>query len=606
MPPESTNATDAVAFLRSTPPFDALPQALFDEAARSLEAVEHPAGSWLAHAGADPLQHLWVIRRGAVRLERDGRMLQILEEGETFGYTSLLSGAATMDVRVEEDVVAYRIPGAEFHRLLTDASFAGHFALGLSERLRVSLVRSPVASLRSDLGAEVRELARRSPVWVAPDATAGEVARLMRDERISSVLVRTDPPGIVTDRDFRSRVLAEGLGPDTPVARILTRPLRTVAAATPVHAAWTSMLDEGIHHLAIASGAEIVGVLTSSDLLRCAQQGPLALIQQVERLAGRESLPGYGKLVAEMTAMLLAGGLEASHIAGFVARLNDALVKRILEWAEAALGPPPAPYAWIACGSEGRMEQTLLTDQDNALVYADAGSDRREWYQALAERVNADLEAAGFPRCPGGYMARNWNGPLSEWAERFSGWIEVPNPQALLVAAIFFDFRIVGGGLDLAPLQEVVARAAHRPVFLRFLAQAAMGFHPPPLLLLRLRGASSVVDLKAHGIAPVVFLARCHALEAGSRARNTVERLEAAVRAGHLEADLAATVTEAYRFLLGLRLRRQLRLLSEGKSPSNAVALSELSAVERSRVKEAFRAIRSWQELAAHHFQTDF
>jgi CBS domain-containing protein len=599
-------ATDAVAFLRSTPPFHALPQALFDEAARSLDVAEVPAGTWLARAGGDPLRHLWVIRGGTVRLERDGRILQILEEGESFGYTSLLSGAATMDVMVEEALVACRIPGAEFLRLLADATFAAHFALELSERLRASLADSPVASLRSDLGGDVGEMVHRSPVWVEPDATVGQVARVMRDERISSVLVRSDPPGILTDRDLRNRVLAEGLGPDTPVAGVYTRGLRTVAGATPVHAAWTSMLDEGIHHLAVTSGAKIVGVLTSSDLLRSSQQGPVALIRQVERLAGRESLPGYGKMVAEMTAMLLAGGLDASHIAGFVARLNDALLARILEWAEAELGPPPAPYAWIVCGSEGRMEQTLLTDQDNALVYDDAGADRREWYQALAERANADLQAAGFPLCPGGYMARSWNGPVSEWAHRFSGWIDVPNPQALLVAAIFFDFRTVGGSLDLEPLHQVVARASQRPVFLRFLAQAAMGFHPPPLLLLRLRGASSVVDLKAHGIAPVVFLARCYALEAGSRARSTVERIEAAVRAGMLEGDVAAHVTDAYRFLLGLRLRRQIALLAEGKSPTNSVALSELTAVERSRLKEAFRVIKSWQELTAHRYQTDF
>ena len=136
-------------------------------------------------------------------------------------------------------------------------------------------------------------------------------------------------------------------------------------------------------------------------------------------------------------------------IARLVARLNDALMRTLLRWAEADLGPPPAPYAWIVFGSEGRMEQTLLTDQDNALVYAEDGKDHADWYRALAERVNADLEAAGFPRCPGGYMARSWNGPLSEWLARFEGWIEVPTPKALLVASIFFDFRRVGGALDL-------------------------------------------------------------------------------------------------------------------------------------------------------------
>jgi CBS domain-containing protein len=168
------------------------------------------------------------------------------------------------------------------------------------------------------------------------------------------------------------------------------------------------------------------------------------------------------------------------------------------------------------------MEQTLLTDQDNALVHADAGGASRDWFRALAARANADLEAAGFPPCPGGYMAREWTGPLSEWAERFGGWIDAPSPQALLAAAIFFDYRRVGGELDLAPLDAVLHASASKIPFLRFFAAAAMQFHPPASFLLRLRGESSTVDLKSHGISPIVFLARCLALETGSRARSTV------------------------------------------------------------------------------------
>jgi CBS domain-containing protein len=252
------------------------------------------------------------------------------------------------------------------------------------------------------------------------------------------------------------------------------------------------------------------------------------------------------------------------------------------------------------------MEQLLLTDQDNALVYADEGAGGRAWYQALAERVNADLEAAGFPACDGGYMARKWNGPLSEWTRRFAGWIDSPQAQALLEASIFFDYRRVEGDLDLAPLDAVVAEAPRRPVFLRFLARSAMLFKPPGSLALRLRGASSEVDLKLHGISPIVFLARCYALEAGTVARNTLERIEAAARAGLLDAETAETVAEAHRFLVSLRLRLQLRAVAEGGRPSNRVALGELTAVERARVKDAFRAIRGFQDRAAFHFRTEF
>ncbi|MFL5272667.1 MAG: DUF294 nucleotidyltransferase-like domain-containing protein, partial [Anaeromyxobacteraceae bacterium] len=414
--------------------------------------------------------------------------------------------------------------------------------------------------------------------------------------------VDAEPPGIVTDRDFRNRVLAEGLGPETPVLRVYSHPLRTMPASTAIYEAWRQLLDSGVHHLPIVRGDEVVGVVTSTDLLKCTAQGPVAVLRGVERLASRDALPGYAGKVAEMAAALLAGGLDATVIAGFVARLNAALLGRILRWAEAELGSPPCRYAWLAFGSEGRMEQTLLTDQDNALVHG-GGEEARPYFAQLAERANGDLEAAGFPRCPGGYMARKWHGPLEEWEARFSGWVHDPKPQSLLQAAIFFDYRRVVGTLDLAPLDAVLARAARARVFLSALAKAALEFRPPTALMLRLRAEN--VDLKLHGISPIVFLARPYALEVGSSARNTLERLDAAVTAGIMGEDVRATLREAYRFLLGLRLRLQIRMLSEGRPAVNQVALADLTSIERSRLKDSLRAVRDWQETAAYHYRTD-
>jgi CBS domain-containing protein len=559
----------------------------------------YPAGTRVVREGGDPLQHLYIIRKGAVRLERGGQSLQVLEEGEIFGYTSLITRQANLDAIVEDDLLAYRLPDAQFQRLLSDARFASHFAVGLSERLKASLEHSPVALFQADFAAEVQQLVRRAPVWVGAETTVGEAAAVMRDERISSVLVRTDPPGIVTDRDFRNRVLAEGLGPGVPVTQVFSRPLRTVAAATPLYEAWSTLLEVGAHHLPVTRDGEIVGVLSSTDLLRHSAQGPMAVLRRVEHLAGREALPGYGKTLTEMASALLAGGLDATAIGGYVARLNDALLRRLLRWAEADLGPPPAPYAWLVLGSEGRMEQTLLTDQDNALVHADEGAERRDWYQRLAERVNADLEAAGFPPCPAGRMARSWQGTVSEWVRR----IRDEGERRPAVAGVLFDFRRAGGHLDLEPLEEALAAVGKGHLFVRRLAKAALEATPPNTLLLRLRGESSVVDLKAQGISPVVWLARCYAVETGTTARNTVERLNAAVRAGLMAGGLCANVVEAYRFLLGLRLRLHLWQLSEGQPTADKVALARLTAIERSRLKDAFRAIKGWQEMAAYHYQ---
>ncbi len=596
------SALDPVAFVRATRPFGDLPPPLFERAARSLDIGFFPVGTRLVERDGTPLRHLYIIRKGVVRLEREGQTLQLLEEGEVFGYTSLIAKKATLDAIVEEDLLAYRIPAEEFERLLADARFASHFAAGLAERLKHSLARTQVTTFQADLGVAVESLVRRPPVRVPATATVGEAARVMRKEGVSSVLVDTSPAGIVTDRDFRNKVLAEGLGPGTLVTDVYSTPLRTVAGQTAIYEAWQTLLEAGVHHLPIVRGDVVVGVVTANDLLKNSAQGPVPVLRSVERLRSHEALPGYGRRVTEMASSLLAGGLDATVIAGFVARLNDALLGRILRWAEQELGPPPAPYAWIAFGSEGRMEQTLLTDQDNALVHGGTAADE-PYFAALAERANSDLESAGFPRCPGNYMARAWHGPLAEWEARFSGWLGEPKPRALLQAAIFFDFRRVYGTLDLAPLDAVLARAAKARVFLSALAKAALEFRPPPSLLMRLRGEE--IDLKLQAISPIVFLARPYALEVGSPARNTLARLDAAVAGGLIGNDVRATLREAYRFLLGLRLREQIRMLAEGKPPVNTLAIGALSSIERSRLKDSLRAVREWQETAAYHYRTD-
>lgn len=591
-------AADPAAYVRGTQPFDALPRATFDDAVRALEVAFFPAGTWLARAGERPLEHLHVIRRGTVRLERAGQTVQVLEEGEIFGYTSLITRQATLDAVVEEDLLAYLLPDAEFQRLRQDAAFAGHFAVGLAARLEKALERSPVVTFQPDLAQEVQRLVRRAPVWVSEEATVGEAARIMRAERISSVLVRSDPPAIVTDRDFMGRVLAEGLGPDTPLARVRSAPLRTCPADAPMHEAWTALLDGGVHHLPLVRGGEIVGVLTATDLLRSSAQGPMAVLRRVDRLAGRESLAGHAAQVAEMAAALLAGGLDALAVARLVARLDDALVARLLEWAERDLGPPPAPYAWVALGSQGRMEQALATDQQNGLVHADGGDPA--WFQALAERVNADLEAAGFPPCPHGHVARLERGPLSDWTRRLDACADERRP---LAAALLFDLRKVAGALDLAPLEAATARASRNAAFLRFLARAAVEKAPPASL--RLRGDEEV-DLKAQGITPVVQLARCYGVEVGTAARATLDRLGAAREAGLVSPQGYESVAQAYRFLVGLRLRHGLRDLAEGRPPSSRVAASELAPIERTRLKDSFRAVKRWQDRAAYHYRTDF
>jgi CBS domain-containing protein len=598
---------DPVAFLRATPPFDSLPQPAFDDAAKGLEVVFFPSGTRLLTAGGAPSEHLYVIRKGAVRLEREGETLQLLEEGEIFGFTSLISGRATLDVQVEEDLLAYRISKAEFQRLLADAGFAGHFATGLAARLKYSLERQPAAAFQPDLALPVSSLVKGPAVRSPPGITVGEAATLMAGANVGSLLLDANPPAIVTDRDFRIRVLAKGRGPETPVVEVATSPVQMLPAETPIYEAWRVLLDSGLHHLPVTRDGEVIGIVSASDFLKSTASGPVAVMKKVERLPDRGALAGYAQMVAEMVSSLFTGGLEPTTIGGFVARLNDTLLSRILRWAEADFGPPPCPYAWLAFGSEGRMEQLMLTDQDNALVYQEESPEAREYFARLTERVNGDLQAAGFPKCPGGYMATKWRSPLSEWEDRFIGWLETPTPQALLEASIFFDFRVahVHGALSVESLDKIVERARAARTFLSAMAKSALTFRPPGGLMLRLRGESSKIDIKLNGISSIVFLARVYGIEAGARSSNTLQRLAAALDAGYIERDTCETLSEAYRFMLRIRVREQIRTFAEGRLPTNIIVLGALSSLERSRLRDVFRAIEAWQRRASYHYRTE-
>jgi CBS domain-containing protein len=445
-------------------------------------------------------------------------------------------------------------------------------------------------------------LVTRPPLVVGGEARVVDVARAMRDAGASAALVGEGPPGIVTDRDLRNRVLAEGLGPDTPVRAVTSRPLFSLPAETPLFEALRRMLERGIHHLPVTRGGEVVAILGDSDLLRHQARSPLALLNRVEHIREQAEVEGYAAEVAGVAEALFAGGLGVAQIAGAVAALGDVLARRLLALAERDLGPAPCPYAWMALGSEGRMEQVLMTDQDNALAYRDASDEARAYFGRLAARVVDGLLRAGFPACPGGYMATAWRRPLADWQALFRGWIERPEPQALLEAQVFFDFRAVHGELSLEPLDRVLAVARRRDLFLAGLARAALRGRPPLGFRGRIRTEDGAVDLKAGGIAAIVMLARTYGLAAGSTARPTLERIAAAAAAGTLSRSGAEILGESFRFLTRLRLQEQLRALRAGEPPSNSVRIDALSELERRRLGEAFEAVRKLQDATALRF----
>lgn len=459
------------------------------------------------------------------------------------------------------------------------------------------------ARMGEELTTPIGSLVLKPHVAVSPEASVAEAARAMRDAGASAALITDEPPGIVTHRDLGERVLAAGLEPGAPVRAVMSRPLQPFPDSMPVFEALRRMLELGVRHLPVTRQGRVVAILSDADLLRHQLRGPLPLLNRIEALHRLSDVPGdYSREVANIAETLFSGGLGVAQIGGVLAAVSDALVRRLLALAERELGPPPCPYSWIVLGSEGRREQVLLSDQDNALVYLEEVQGADSYFRSLAELGVDGLIKSGFPRCPGDYMATSWCKPLAEWQALFRQWVEVPEPQALLEAQIFLDFRAVHGGLSLQPLDRILTSGGGRALFLHNLARAVLRFRPPVGALGRIRTEDGGIDLKAGGIAPIVMLARLYSLGAGATRRPTLERLEVAAEAGTLSRAGAEILGESFRFLTRLRLQEQIRSLRRGEQPSNRVRLDELSPLERRRLSEALRAVRKQQDAAALRF----
>ena len=602
-------------FLAGHPPFHGLAPEALAQTAATVEVAYFPRGASILRQGGDPPRHLHVIVKGVVELrqadERGGwELVETLAEGETFGQLSLLSRSAHLwDVVAQQDVLAYLIPAEQVERLRHQPGFEALLARRAGDRLRRALDARRAPAPLDLLAVRAGELVGRPLVTCDPDQTVAEAARRMREERVSSLVVRGQPPGLVTASDLRDRVLATGRSGETPVKAVMTAPLYTMAAEATLGEVLLSMVDRGIHHLPLVREGQLVGMVTDTDLLRHESRHPLFVRRQLDRVAEPEGLAAYAGEVTAAAVRLIGAGSPAGDVTRFLASSQDALYARVARDGEAALGPPPCPYALLILGSGARGEPTLRSDQDHALVLADNPPvDAAAWFAGLAEHLAATLERCGLPRCPGDVMATNpaRRLPRRAWQQQFSSWIQEPEEEALLDAAICFDFRQLHGDLDAeAALRPVIRQAVGNRRFLGRLARAALRRRPPLGFLRQLRGDHhGRVDLKAHGTAPIVDLARLLALEAASAELATVARLRAATErrtVGRTAADLAA----AFVYLQEVRLRHQAGRVQAGAAPDDGVALADLGALERRWLKDAFGLLHTCQESVRIAFQTD-
>ncbi len=465
------------------------------------------------------------------------------------------------------------------------------------------------------LGTPIRTLIKREPITLAPATSIRAAAQLMSDLRVSSVLLVEQGLlfGLVTDRDLRNRLVAPGLDSARPVVDIATLAPLTVDANSPAFEALLLMARHNIHHVPVMDGQRIVGMITTTDLTEQHSTSAVYLAGDIYKQSSLEGLSRVSRKVKVLQQNLAAADTSAYSTGHIVTAITDALTIRLIQLAEAQLGPAPIDYVWVAAGSQARSEQTAKSDQDNCLILDDDFDEAAHgaYFRAFSKFVCDGLAACGYIHCPGEMMAMTdtWRQPRRVWAEYFQTWVDQPKPKALMLTCVFFDLRAIHGKAELLNSLrfEVLARTKGNSLFLAHMVGNALKHRPPlglfgTISLIRGGENARTIDLKHSGIVPIVDLARVYALAGGIAAVNTHDRLEAVGQAGEVSEQGARDLRDALEFLAKLRIAHQARQTQQNQAPDNFLALEELSNFERSHLKEAFSVVQTLQGVLQHRY----
>lgn len=609
-------------YLAGKQPLTELPTESLNEIAAAVDVQRSFAGDYILKVG-ERNTRVFLIRSGAVEVVlENGELYGCFGEGDWVGYRSVMRGGpVSMDVKVLEDSVFYSVPAGIFLKILDNhEGVAKYFSARKPERLRRALQEMRGSSDYSLITMHVRDL-MKLPMLVGKDESIQRVAQQMSDYYPPTALIMDEAAklcGIVTDVDFRKRVVAMGLDMQLPVSSIMTPNPLTLSPRDQASEALLLMTRRNIRHVPVVDNNEVVGVISATDLLRKQSHSAVYLVGDIFAAPSIERLAELSAGLPGVLVGLVKQSLPAHDIGHAITSIGQAIARRLLNMAEEKFGPPPVPYAFIVAGSMARREQTAHSDQDNAMILSDQYNEAAhgEYFRNLARFVSDGLNACGYVYCPGDVMATNdqWRQPWSVWQDYFTTWIDKPEAKALMYASIFFDLRCLHGDESLLTSlqEEVLKKTKASTLFQAFMASNALS-HKPPLGFFRgfvlekeKEGSDEKgMDMKKRGVVPIIDLARVYALASGLSSINTKERLEALAASGGMSQVNVDDMLDAFEFISMVRLQHQAKQIEKGQKPNNYVPPEELSALERRHLKDAFEVISTMQDTMTSRYHAD-
>ncbi len=612
----------------SIPPFSLLPQAELDALYDCFSYEDHKKGAILLVQEISVVEKLYVLTEGAAqyyfRTSFGKTLKKNLNKSDNFGGISILmnDGVSTRTLEVLEDSKFLTLDAyiftetchkfkefrdyftAEFGKCMLNKSYAGIILRHIRDKeFNLPFFNQPISAVF------------RPQITTCPfDTPIQPAAEKMARSNSSAILVRDENrqiKGLVTDEDFKSGVLAKGLTRQTQVSEIMSSPLITLSADSQIFDAFIKMRKENKRHLAISSKAnDIIGLITAKDLVSAQADSTYLLIKTIQSAQHIGHLKGFHSRLSELLLDPIKNGSNPEYITRLITSFSESILDKIIQFTIDEIGKPPCRFVFVIMGSEGRDEQTLISDQDNALIFEDltdthAAKEAMAYFTQFSELVCNQLNIAGYKFCDGDNMAKNpkWCQPLSVWKNYFKKWIRSVDPEKILYSSIFFDFRGAWGDLSLTDELKsyLLDEIEEWPGILRNLTVNSMGFKPPisffGKFIVEEHGKhEGSFDIKK-ALMPITDFARIYSLKEGIGTTNTLARLFRLYTKHTLSNKEYLNLIRSYNHLMNLRFLRQITtIMDEEEEPDNYINPSNLSSIDQAMLKEIFKIVEKLQQ----------
>jgi CBS domain-containing protein len=625
-------------FLHENPPFSFLEKEDLRDIAAQITIRYIAVNTFIFQEKNSGKPEYYMLKEGAVQLSAEGRLLGECEPGDLFGVRSILSGNPyVMTAKTTADSLVYVLQGQSIKDMMASNSqaaafFASGLAAGQTVIRDVSAHARPLEQTVLEQGKAIA-LVRNNPLETRKKVLTGtkemsiqEAARLMSEWNVGSIVIVNkfhQPIGVFTDTDLRKKVVAEGRSVDGPIHKVMSSPVLTISEHTTLTDLILEMIESRMHHLVVTEDgspkSRVVGVLTDHDVMIGQGNHPAAILKSMKRAISIQDLSLARNQAEQLIHDLLNQDMKIALITGFATRVNDLLIQKALDIGKKELlgrgiSFDGIEFAWLSLGSEGRKEQLLRTDLDNAIIFADSTQweDVQEKLVALAQEVVEVLVHCGFERCPADMMASNpkWCQPVSRWKDYFTGWINSPGEKEVMHTTIFMDFRRTWGDISLVEKlkNHIHETLGHNRLYLNYLAKNAIS-NPAPLgffnhLLVEKSGVhKNEFDIKARAMMPLIDAARVLSLEYDMlEHQSTVERYTYLMDKEPQNKQLYESAAMAFDTFLKLRTKTGLRLNTSGRF----IPVDQLNKLEKKILRSSFVPISEIQSLLGVRFQLSY